>query len=147
MSRSTTSSSCSRNASSSCARPGPTGPWPSSGTTSKDWKRWVLTHVASKALSDISVMRTPFTLYDGKMVQRMTASVCWCTCGLLSHFSLVISEIIGHSDQRCRHVCSCNETPEKRDARWCTCASPPAWTRREYYLDPCPILTPILILM
>lgn len=41
-SRSTTSSSCSKNASSSCARHGLSGPWLSSGTTSKGWKRLVL---------------------------------------------------------------------------------------------------------
>lgn len=57
MSRSTTSSSCWRTASSSCAWLGQTGPWPSSGTTLKDWKRCVLTHVIVTSFSVKSVLR------------------------------------------------------------------------------------------
>lgn len=43
--RNTTSSSCWRTALSSCAPPGQTGPWPSSGSTSRGWRRFVWTQL------------------------------------------------------------------------------------------------------
>lgn len=39
--RNTTFNSCWRTALSSCAPPGQTGPWPSSGSTSRGWRRFV----------------------------------------------------------------------------------------------------------
>lgn len=46
MCRNTTFSSCWRTALSSCALLGPTGPWPSSGSTLRGWKRFVCTMIS-----------------------------------------------------------------------------------------------------
>lgn len=101
--RNTTFNSCWRTALSSCAPPGQTGPWPSSGSTSRGWRRFVhvivflffLSLLVSEWKTNnfiVKAVHCIFSYYTTKLMSQMPVNIFYpklCLFTLRQYFFLL----------------------------------------------------------